>query len=265
MGNFQQQQLNLIIATLANGKMIDELDQQVIITNSDTTLAINDGGDNAKKASIDKIRGFLGDWNALTNIPTLSDGLGVAGDMYKVSATSTIDLGSGILDLQAGDFVMYDGAQWNKLTSKSSSMNKVNKYTLAITDDAGESNFIIPGKPLYILPIKNGFPLMEGAPPLQFTYDPVTAQMVLKDDVFPSDVLEVVTINEAGAIETVITTAVDQEEVPFTGTAGLLLVLKDGGWQMENIHFTRTILSSGNSITFNEGQPIGTRITFIKL
>lgn len=113
MANFQQQQLNLIIAALANGKMIDDLTEQTEITDSSTMLAINDGSTDAKKASIVKVRGFLGTWDASTNTPTLVDGTGVAGDRYKVSAAGTVNFGNGDINFAEGDQVFYDGNVWN--------------------------------------------------------------------------------------------------------------------------------------------------------
>ena len=112
MANYQQQQLNLIIAALANGQMIDDLTEQVNITDSATVLAINDGTANAKKANIAKVRGFLGTWDASTNTPTLADGTGVSGDRYKVSAAGTVNFGSGDVEFKVGDYAIYDGAVW---------------------------------------------------------------------------------------------------------------------------------------------------------
>jgi len=45
---------------------------------------------------------FRGHWDASTNIPTLSDGIGVNGDYYIVSVAGTQDLGSGAIDFQLG-------------------------------------------------------------------------------------------------------------------------------------------------------------------
>lgn len=58
---------------------------------------------------------YKGTWNATTNAPTLADGVGTAGDMYKVSVAGTRDLGSGELVFEVGDHVLYDGAAWDRV------------------------------------------------------------------------------------------------------------------------------------------------------
>lgn len=117
MGNFQEQQINLLIAALANGKMIDELTELNQIVDPEIAMAINDGTDIAKKIKIEKLRGYLGEWNAATNTPTLADGIGIAGDTYRVSTTGTSNLGSGDIIFEMGDFIFYDGLNWNRFNN----------------------------------------------------------------------------------------------------------------------------------------------------
>jgi len=58
---------------------------------------------------------YQGIWNASTNTPTLADGTGNAGDVYRVTvANSARNLGSGAQDFQVGDYVIYDGGVWQK-------------------------------------------------------------------------------------------------------------------------------------------------------
>jgi len=57
---------------------------------------------------------FQGTWNATTNTPTLIDGTGNAGDVYKVTVAGTQDLGSGSISYGIGDWVMYSGTIWEK-------------------------------------------------------------------------------------------------------------------------------------------------------
>ena len=53
-------------------------------------------------------------WNASTNTPTLADGSGDTGDVYRVSVAGTRDLGSGAIDFQVGDYAIYNGSTWEK-------------------------------------------------------------------------------------------------------------------------------------------------------
>jgi len=57
---------------------------------------------------------FLGAWDASTNTPTLADGTGVAGDVYRVSVAGTQNLGSGSQTFFVGDFVIYNGTIWQR-------------------------------------------------------------------------------------------------------------------------------------------------------
>lgn len=57
---------------------------------------------------------YQGAWNASTNSPSLADGVGNAGDVYRVSVAGTQDLGSGSFAYAVGDFVIYSGSIWEK-------------------------------------------------------------------------------------------------------------------------------------------------------
>lgn len=55
---------------------------------------------------------FQGQWNATTNSPTLADGTGNAGDVYRVSVAGSQNLGSGSITFAVSDWVMYSGTVW---------------------------------------------------------------------------------------------------------------------------------------------------------
>jgi len=58
---------------------------------------------------------FKGVWDANTNTPTLADGVGNTGDVYRVSVAGTQDLGSGSQDFNIGDWVTYsDLGVWER-------------------------------------------------------------------------------------------------------------------------------------------------------
>lgn len=68
---------------------------------------------------------YRGVWDADTNSPALADGAGTAGDLYRVTVAGTQDLGSGPIDFEVGDSVVYDGSIWQKwdMTDAVSSVN----------------------------------------------------------------------------------------------------------------------------------------------
>jgi len=70
---------------------------------------------------------FKGTWNATTNIPSLADGTGDAGDIYLCSVAGTQDLGSGDITFAEGDWVVYSGTVWQK-SINSNAVVSVNGY-----------------------------------------------------------------------------------------------------------------------------------------
>ena len=75
---------------------------------------------------------YKGNWDASTNTPTLADGTGDAGDMYRVSVAGNQDLGSGTIDFQVGDYLLYNGAEWDKIDN-TDSVSSVNGQTGAVS------------------------------------------------------------------------------------------------------------------------------------
>jgi hypothetical protein len=70
-----------------------------------------DGGGKVPVAQLpNSIMEYQGVFNASTNTPTLANGTGSPGDVYRVSVAGTV-LG---LDLAVGDYVIYNGATWEK-------------------------------------------------------------------------------------------------------------------------------------------------------
>jgi hypothetical protein len=59
---------------------------------------------------------FLGNWNATTNTPTLSNAdVGAQGNTYKVSVAGTQDFGAGAISFDVGDWVVNNGTIWEKV------------------------------------------------------------------------------------------------------------------------------------------------------
>lgn len=70
-----------------------------------------DGGGKVPVSQLpNSIMEYQGVFNASTNTPTLANGTGSPGDVYRVSVAGTV-LG---LDLAVGDYVIYNGATWEK-------------------------------------------------------------------------------------------------------------------------------------------------------
>ena len=55
---------------------------------------------------------YVGEWDASTNTPTLSDVTGLQGNYYRVSVAGTQDLGSGSATYEIGDRIVHDDVKW---------------------------------------------------------------------------------------------------------------------------------------------------------
>lgn len=60
------------------------------------------------------IMAYQGTWDADTNTPTLLDGTGSTGDVYRVQVAGDRNLGSGSISFSVGDYVIYNGTAWEK-------------------------------------------------------------------------------------------------------------------------------------------------------
>lgn len=80
---------------------------------------------------------FQGVWNASTNSPTLVDGTGNTGDVYRVNVAGTQDLGSGSQTFVVGDYVIYDaGGVWRLAHSGADAVVSVNGSSGVVTVNA---------------------------------------------------------------------------------------------------------------------------------
>ena len=75
---------------------------------------------------------YKGTWNASTNSPSLADGTGDTGDVYRVSTAGTRNLGSGSITFDIGDYVIYNGTIWEKSDTRDA-VASVNGLTGVIT------------------------------------------------------------------------------------------------------------------------------------
>lgn len=80
---------------------------------------------------------YKGNWDASSNTPTLVDGTGNAGDVYRVNVAGTQDLGSGSQTFLVGDWVVYNGSIWEKSVN-SNSVVSVNGQSGVVTLDSDD-------------------------------------------------------------------------------------------------------------------------------
>lgn len=111
--------INTNISDIAsNASDIAQLDldkQDIVEKDTPNGYAGLDGsGKIAASAIPDNFVEFKGVWDASTNTPTLIDGTGTTGDVYRVSVAGTQDLGSGSIDFLVGDWNTYNGTIWQK-------------------------------------------------------------------------------------------------------------------------------------------------------
>jgi len=60
---------------------------------------------------------YKGLWDADSNTPAISDGVGEDADFYFASSSATVDLGSGPVEFIEGDIVIYFDGVWSRLGS----------------------------------------------------------------------------------------------------------------------------------------------------
>ncbi len=58
---------------------------------------------------------YMGTWSAASNAPVLSDTTGIKGNYFVVTDGASRNLGSGSLEWNAGDWVIHNGQQWEKV------------------------------------------------------------------------------------------------------------------------------------------------------
>jgi predicted heme/steroid binding protein len=74
---------------------------------------------------------YQGTWNASTNTPTITSGVGTDGHFYIVSVAGTTNI-DGITDWQVGDWIVFHGTAWQKVDN-TDSVTSVNGFTGAVT------------------------------------------------------------------------------------------------------------------------------------
>lgn len=87
---------------------------------------------------------FIGVWDATANLPALNDGVGNRGDLYIVSVGGSNFTPS--IEFVAGEYVVYDGAKWRRVSSVSASNPTFT--TINVTDKVTTlANLVVYNKP----------------------------------------------------------------------------------------------------------------------
>ena len=73
-------------------------------------IATLDGGGKVPVSQLPSaIMTYEGVWNASTNSPSLADGVGDTGQVYRVGTAGSQNLGSGSISFSVGEYVIYNG------------------------------------------------------------------------------------------------------------------------------------------------------------
>ena len=82
---------------------------------------------------------YQGTWNANTNTPTLTSGVGTKGFLYKVSVAGSTSI-DGISQWNVGDSIVFDGTVWDKIDGISNEVISVFGRTGAVVATNGDYN-----------------------------------------------------------------------------------------------------------------------------
>lgn len=150
MATLQQEQLNRFFEIINNSKLNTELVELLQATSNDYFFEIQKDTDDALAIRLPAARGFLGNYNASTNTPSLSDGTGIDGDFYIITVAGTRDFGSGAITFAVDDFVKYINGVWrrSKLVTNTSqlindSSDGVDNNHFATQVEIGGFNFLL--------------------------------------------------------------------------------------------------------------------------
>ncbi len=105
--------------------------------NSGKYLTTN--GTSTSWASVAGGLSYQGTWNASTNTPTLASGVGVNGYYYITATAGSTNL-DGITDWQIGDWLLFNGSNWQKIDQSNlviSVAGRTGAVTLSNTDISG--------------------------------------------------------------------------------------------------------------------------------
>lgn len=130
---------------------------------------------------------YLGTYNASTNTPTLVNGTGNTGDVYRVN---TAGAGVNSLNFIIGDYVIYNGTTWEKAHSGADAVLTVNGFAgvvvLSTTDIAEGVNLYFTTARAKAAAVANA--IVSGVTDVAPSQDAVFSALALKQDVITAGV-----------------------------------------------------------------------------
>lgn len=169
-------------------------------------VATLDAGGKIPAAQLpNSVMDYKGAWDASTNTPTLANGVGNAGDVYRTSVSGTVDFGAGAIAFLVGDFAIYSGAIWER-SPASDGIVSVNGQTGVVvldTDDVAEgvtNKYYTSARFNTDFATKTTDNLTEGATNKYYTA--AQAKVDLWEETFTNDNAGAVTVRQVGYIKT---------------------------------------------------------------
>ena len=110
---------------------------------------------------------YQGIWNANTNSPTLSSGVGTKGQYYKVNIAGSTNI-DGTNSWSINDMIIFNGTRWDKISGGAAPVTSVNSFTgdvtiTTITGNAGTSTKWASAKTLSISGDASGSNSIDGS------------------------------------------------------------------------------------------------------
>lgn len=187
---------------------------------SNNGVATLDAGGKIPVAQLpNSVMTYEGTWDASTNTPTLANGTGDAGMVYLTTVAGTVDFGAGNITFAIGDWVVYNGAEWEKSTN-SNAVVSVNGQTGVVSLDTDD---IAEGTALYFTDAR--------------ARTAVIAASIVDGDTTHSPSGEAVF--EALALKQDASAELDEAEIFFAGTGitGAEAEQLSNGSNADNLHF----------------------------
>jgi hypothetical protein len=93
---------------------------------------------------------YKGNYDIVTNTPTLVDGTGNAGDVYRNTSSGSRDFGSGVVNVELDSFIIYSGTVWERTPASG-------LYELLSNKDAAEGYVGLTGFKIKFRNLLNSF------------------------------------------------------------------------------------------------------------
>jgi hypothetical protein len=84
---------------------------------------------------------YIGVYNASSNTPSLSNGVGSVGDVYIVSVAGSRDFGSGSISFAVSDWVIYNGSIWQKSDANDDVVSVFGRIGVITAQESDYSSF----------------------------------------------------------------------------------------------------------------------------